>query len=195
MKFNIKLALIESNIRVNYNVYVDGYLYKVTHIDDQLVTLCNYEDNSTKLMDKSNIIGCNVLFLVISDKTTKTILHRDIVSVVEFLKNVAKKECILLGELIDKILNFDYKVEIFGKIKPIYTKPKIGDKVEVINLNVIDNNSLHEKNERLFEIKEMIPNSNNNDIAVLSNDNLTIKCVRSQYKLMSNTNIKDVFTL
>lgn len=192
MKGKLELTIInQEKPRLNYTVYYNGHLCKITKIEDDEVTIQDYFTNDEFMLDLEFVKTIHVLFVVKTNRFTTLLCHRDI----KFLlyNNVSKESnpSTFIELLINK--SVDYYIE--GSFLKIFTKPLIDSTVEIINLNIIDNNDLHNKEDRIFNILSSYKSKHNKDIYKLENSKCSITAVREQFKMLSSIDFKEVFTI
>jgi hypothetical protein len=194
MKGKLELVIInQDKPRVNYTVFYNGHLCKITEIVNDDVTIKDYFSNLDFEIDLEFAKTIHVLFVVKTNRFTTLLTHKDINLLLE---NIGKGlDISVITTLIDKIVNkhTDYYIE--GNLVKIYTKPTIGSTVEITNLHIIDNNSLHQKEDRIFTIKDSYKSKYNKDVYNLTNSKCSITAIRQQFQLLSVIDFKEVFSI
>lgn len=192
MKGKLELAIInQEKPRLNYTVFYNGHLCKINEINIDEVTIKDYFTNEEFILDLDFVKTIHVLFVVKIDKFTTLLNHKDI----KLLINSFIREADDVSEFITKVINNSIDYYIQGNLTKVFTKPNIGNTIEIINLNIIDNNSLYNKEDRIFNIVDSYKSKHNKDVYKLENSKVNITAIREQFKLLSSIDYKEVFII
>lgn len=196
MKVKLDIAIIsQENPKIGYTIIYNYKLCHITGILNEDVTVRDCFTNEEYELDLDYVKDNHVLFLIRNPKSTVLLIHRDVARLTFIMKEHCDKLNLEYATFIYYIVSNQLDYFINGEYTTIYSKPVIGDKVEIINLNVVDNYTLYKKEDRIFTIESSYLSKHNKDIYILSSSKRKIKAARLQFKLISNTDSKDLFTL
>ena len=192
MKGKLELTIInQEKPRVNYTVFYNGHLCKITEIDNDDVTIVDYFTNLEFMIDLDLAKSIHVLFVVKTNRFTTLLCHKDIKLLL--YDKIAHVDDV--PAFISKLINKTVEYYIEGSLIKVYTKPTIGSTIEITNLHIIDNNDLHQKEYRIFTIKDSYKSKYNKDVYNIENSKCTITAIRQQFQLLSVIDFKEVFSI
>lgn len=191
MKGKLELTIInQEKPRLNYTVFYNGHLCKITEIDNDDVTIQDYFTNEEFIIDLDLAKSIHVLFIVKTNRFTTLLNHKDIKLLLNNFKDISN-----VSHYISDLVNKTREHFIEGSLIKVYTKPTIGSTIEITNLHIIDNNDLHRKEDRIFTIKDSYKSINNKDVYNIENSKCSITVVRQQFQLLSVIDFKEVFSI
>ena len=198
MKTTLNLSVIEQLYpKVNYIVFWGNTLSKIVELDKEIVTLEDLETHIKCKVSIENIIPNHILFVMVGEYTTKTLLHSDIPKLIEQLKKHAKELDLSFSDFILKIINNQHTEYVDCEIKVVYTRPNKGDTIEIINVNIIDDNQLYDKSSRICSIDDIEVRDNKKDLIHVTSlsTNKVLKVLRSQFIIKNKKDNKELFKL
>lgn len=198
MKTTLNLSIIEQVYpKVNYIVFWNNTLYKIIELDKEIVTLEDLETHIECKVAIENVIPNHVLFVMVGEYTTKTLLHSDIPKLIEQLKKHAKELDLSFSEFIFRIINNQHIEHVDCEIKLVYSRPNKGDTIEIINVNIIDDNQLYDKSSRICRIDDIETRDNKKDLIHVTSlsTNKNLKLLRSQFVIKNKRDNKELFKL
>ena len=198
MKTTLNLSVIEQLYpKVNYIVFWGNTLSKIVELDKEIVTLEDLETHIKCKVSIENIIPNHILFVMVGEYTTKTLLHSDIPKLIEQLKKHAKELDLSFSDFILKIINNQHTEYVDCEIKVVYTRPNKGDTIEIINVNIIDDNQLYDKSSRICRIDDIEVRDNKKDLIHVTSlsTNKVLKVLRSQFIIKNKKDNKELFKL
>lgn len=191
MKGKLELTIInQEKPRLNYTVFYNGHLCKITEIDNDDVTIQDYFTNEEFMIDLDLAKSIHVLFIVKTNRFTTLLNHKDIKLLLNNFKDISN-----VSHYISDLVNKTREHFIEGSLIKVYTKPTIGSTIEITNLHIIDNNDLHRKENRIFTIKDSYKSINNKDVYNIENSKCSITVIRQQFQLLSVIDFKEVFSI
>jgi hypothetical protein len=132
-----------------------------------------------------------IRLLAVSDKTTLPIIHRD---VNDILVKLFKDSQELIGDFINNKINITIK----GEEYKTFSLPKLGESIEIVNLDKIDAYHLHSKQSRIGNIKDIIgmnQNIKSSTFKVELTDGRVLNCKRLDFKTIDRSDYKKLFKI
>lgn len=191
MRVKLEITIInQENPKINYTVLYNNRLCFINEIAED-ITVKDYIDGEEFILDVDFVKSSHVIFIGKTDTTTKLFIHRDIPKILKLIYENTPDYKVAIESIINNTKDF----YINSKIEKVYSKPSNDDVVEIINLNIIDNNSLHAKEDRIFNIISSYKSKFKKDIYNLSNSKCNVKAIRGHFKLVSKADYKELFTI
>ena len=191
MKGKLELTIInQEKPRLNYTVFYNGHLCKITEIEDNDIVISDYFSNEEFIIDLDLAKSIHVLFVVKTNRFTTLLSHKDIKLLLNGFKDISN-----ISHYISDLVNKTREHFIEGSLIKVYTKPTVGSTIEITNLHIIDNNNLHQKEDRIFIIKDSYKSKYNKDVYNIENSKCSITAIRQQFQLLSVIDFKEVFSI
>ena len=185
-----------ANPKVGYFVYHNNSFCRIKFIKNKHITLANviYPQDIINT-DIDSIKDKYIKFLSIHSKVTHSINHTSNNKIVSLLKSTASIMDITVDSLIDKIINNTVKVDIVGKVEPVYVYPSIGTEVVITSKTVMENFKLESESDRICFLKDIYRNNKFTAYTLKTKANNTIMADRSDFKLLYKPDRKDLFSI
>lgn len=193
MKVNLEVVYTTQTVlKPNYLLFYENSLYKTVEQDGNSVTIQEYLTGDKMVCNLDEIKESFIKFLAHSDKFIQPIIRTDYSEVIKLIGKKDKTVNNILSELLNNSVEFPIK----GVSKRILSKPKIGSKVQINNINIIDNYELYPKETRVFKVVEAITKGKKIKYSLKSVvGDISLIAVRESFKTLDVLDYKDLFTL
>lgn len=196
MNFKLGIVLV-NNItpKLGYLVFIEDQLYRINKIVGESVILKGIYEKDTMVSTINELSDKYVKFIAIHDKVMYSIIHGDYTDIVDFIKEQGEKLSFDGDTLVTLLLN-NYELFIKGQVIKIYCLVTVTNVVEIINLTLIDNYNLLEKQSRLFNVIQKT--GKDKDTRYILQSKINDKCIlntdRDSFKIVGNHNYKSLFS-
>jgi len=193
MKVNLEVVYTTQTVlKPNYLLFYENSLYKTVEQDGNSVTIQEYLTGDKMICNLDEIKESFIKFLAHSDKFIQPIIRTDYSKIIKIIGKKDKTVNTVLAQLLDNSIEFS----IQGTSTRILSKPKVGSKVQINNINIIDNYELYDKSTRVFKVIESITKGKKIKYSIESiTSDISLVVARESFKTLDVLDYKDLFTL
>jgi hypothetical protein len=173
-------------------LFYENTLYKTIEQNGNSVTIQEYLTGDKMICNLDEIKESFIKFLAHSDKFIQPIIRTDYSKIIKIIGKKDKTVNTVLAQLLDNSIEFS----IQGTSTRILSKPKVGSKVQINNINIIDNYELYDKSTRVFKVIESITKGKKIKYSIESiTSDISLVVARESFKTLDVLDYKDLFTL
>lgn len=201
MKINLEVVYTtQLKPKANYLLFYENSLHKVSEVNGNSITIQEYFTGDKMVGNLDEMSDYFIKFLAKSDKFIQAIIRTDYTKIVSILHKSCSKNGKIsnvdFNNLLKGLLEYTESFEIKGTTIRLLSKPKAKDKVEITNINIIDNFELYPKNSRIFIVEDVITKGKNIRYKLKHlNSNINTEASRESFKTLDVLNYKDLFTI